>query len=323
MRFISLFAGIGGFDLGLERAGMECVAQAEIDPFCLKVLEKHWPNVARFTDVRECGKHNLPPADLICGGFPCQPHSVAGKRRGAADDRDLWPEYRRIIGECRPDWMLAENVPGIRTTILDQVLSDLDDLGYSAGTLVVPACSFDAPHRRERIFIIAHPHGSAIRFERDDEKARDGSDPRGIDVSDAKSCAWRIPELAWEESIYPGGNGRNRNVANSEKQFRTIDRQETSQPGWCSSIMGNTIGARLEKRESQPGNDGEEQPPTFGTDWWAVEPPVGRVANGIPRRVDRLRSLGNAVVPQVVEWIGRQIMAVENTPSPPSPVGYK
>ena len=117
--FGSLFAGIGGLDLGLERAGMVCSWQVEIDEYCRRVLAKHWPDVERFEDVRECGAHNLEPIDLICGGFPCQPHSVAGKRKGAADDRDLWPEYFRIVAELRPRYVLAENVPGIVTTYLD------------------------------------------------------------------------------------------------------------------------------------------------------------------------------------------------------------
>jgi len=143
MRFGSLFAGIGGFDLGLERAGMECVWQVEIDPYCQKVLAKHWPQVKRYDDVRECGEHNLETVDLICGGFPCQPHSVAGKRRGAVDDRNLWPEYRRVLAELRPRWVLGENVPGIVTTMLDEVLSDLESEGYAATTIVLPAVAFD------------------------------------------------------------------------------------------------------------------------------------------------------------------------------------
>jgi DNA (cytosine-5)-methyltransferase 1 len=287
MNFISLFAGIGGFDLGLERAGMKCVAQVEIDPFCLKVLEKHWPDVPRFTDVKEVGKHNLPAADLICGGFPCQPHSVAGKRRGKEDDRDLWPEYRRIIDECRPRWVLAENVPGIRTTILDQVLSDMERLDYTTRTLVVPACAFDAPHRRERIFIIAH----------------------------AKSSAGRLSELARKESLYSDGNGGNRNVAYAEEQYRPIDRQETLESGWRNPDIRNTTSQGFQNmRNITMGRctEGNKVLQSERSDWWSVEPPVGRVAHGIPRRVDRLRSLGNAVVPQVVEWIGRQIVECDH-----------
>src|SRR5512136_1087486 len=138
LTFGSLFAGIGGFDLGFERAGMQCLWQVEIDDYCQHVLAEHWPEVKRYGDVRECGSHNLAAVDVICGGFPCQPHSVAGKRKGAVDDRDLWPEMRRIIAELQPTWVVAENVPGIRGTILDAVLADLEALAYETGTISVP-----------------------------------------------------------------------------------------------------------------------------------------------------------------------------------------
>ena len=223
MRFGSLFSGIGGFDLGFERAGMQCAWQVEIDDFCLKVLAKHWPDVERHRDIRECGKHNLAAVDLICGGFPCQPHSLAGKRKGAADDRDLWPEMRRVIDELRPTWVVAENVPGIRTTILDAVLSDLEALGYTAGAIAVPACALDAPHRRQRIWIVANTKGK-----------------RSVGRCAGAECS-----------------------------------------GW-----------------TRPDREGR----------WLPEPNVGRVADGVPMRVDRLRSLGNAVVPQVAEWLGRRIL---------------
>ena len=156
MRFGSLFAGIGGFDLGLERAGMECAWQVEIDDYCNRVLEKHWPDVRRYRDVKEVGKHNLEPVDLICGGFPCQAYSVAGKRKGADDDRNLWPDYLRIVRELRPTWVVGENVPGIIPMYLDQVLSDLEGEEYTCWTFNIPACAFDAPHRRERIFVVAY-----------------------------------------------------------------------------------------------------------------------------------------------------------------------
>jgi len=229
MKFGSLFAGIGGFDLGLERAGMTCSWQVEIDPFCNKVLEKHWPNVRRYADVREVGKHNLEPVELICGGFPCQPHSVAGKRKGADDDRNLWPEYLRIIKEIRPRWVIGENVPGIITTILDQVLSDLESAEYTVETLIIPACAFNAPHRRNRVWVLAHAERAGLKT-------------RIVGQGQVK---------------FRGGNS------------------------WAS--------------------------------WWQTEPDVGRVADGVPDRVDRLKSLGNAVVPQVVEWIGNRIMEQNDT----------
>ena len=156
MTFGSLFAGIGGFDLGLERAGMECKWQGEIDDYCRRVLAKHWPDVRRYEDVRGVGQHNLRAVDLVCGGFPCQPHSVAGKRRGAEDDRNLWPDFIRVVAELRPRYVLAENVPGIVNTYIDTVLSDLEGEGYTTATLNIPACALDAPHRRQRIFIVAH-----------------------------------------------------------------------------------------------------------------------------------------------------------------------
>ena len=160
MNFGSLFSGIGGMDLGLERAGMECTWQVEIDDYCQMVLEKHWPDVERFGDVREVGKHNLKTVELIAGGFPCQPHSVAGKRKGAEDDRNLWPEFIRIIRDLKPRYVLGENVPGIITTYLDTVLSDLEGAGYTCTTFNLPACGFDAPHRRERIFIVGYSEGT-------------------------------------------------------------------------------------------------------------------------------------------------------------------
>jgi DNA (cytosine-5)-methyltransferase 1 len=225
--FGSLFTGIGGIDLGFERAGLVCKWQVEIDPFCQKVLTKHWPDVPKFGDIRDVGGHNLEAVDLIVGGFPCQPHSVAGKRRGAADDRNLWPEYLRIIQELKPTWVVGENVAGIITTYLITVLSDLEGEGYEVQTFNLPACGFDAPHRRERIFVVAYaPNTRIMRRQRPQENAN-----RQI-----------------------GGRGRDGNVQR-----------------------------------------------------WPPEPGMGRVAHGVPNRVDRIRGLGNAVVPQVAEFIGEAL----------------
>ncbi len=257
--FGSLFAGIGGFDLGLERAGMTCLWQVEIDAFCQRVLKKHWPDVPKFKDVRNVGKRDLAAVDLIAGGFPCQPHSTAGKRRGAADDRNLWPEYRRIIDEIRPRWVLAENVPGIRTTMLDQVLSDLEGLEYTCGTLVIPACAFAAPHRRVRIWIVAHANGGRLQIQ--------------------------------SISIRPGGS-----------------LQAPADVGGDCATVAHTSGHGLERQQPDRTTAGQ---PFRKVSRWRPEPRVGRVADGVPHRVDRVRALGNAVVPQVVEWIGRQIIIAD------------
>ena len=164
MRVLSLFSGGGLGDYGLELAGMEIVGQIEIDDYCHKILQLRWPDVPKWRDIREVKGEEViarvGQVDLIAGGFPCQPFSVAGKRRGKEDDRYLWPEMCQVIAEVRPAWVLGENVPGIIRSGLDQVLSDLEAIGYATRTFTVPACAVDAPHRRDRVWIV----GYAERF---------------------------------------------------------------------------------------------------------------------------------------------------------------
>lgn len=286
MKFISLFSGIGGFDLGFERAGMECVAQVEIDEFCNRVLAKHWPDVPKFKDVRDVGKHNLPAADLICGGFPCQPHSYAGKRRGAEDDRNLWPEYLRVIGELRPRYVIGENVPGLITTMLDEILSDLEGIGYAWTPLVIPACAFDAPHRRNRIFIVAKDALSNGRNIREDGESFGVREQRDTGTGN-------------EVGIYFQST-----IANSLSQQRKETRLQVG---------------RIER--GRQWNDVERS--GWGEHWFTVATRLCGVDDGLPARLDgfelsaidhrnsRLAALGNAVVPQVAEWIGRRIMEAE------------
>ena len=260
--FGSLFSGIGGMDLGLERAGMACKWQVEIDDYCQRVLNKHWPKVEKFREVRNVGKENLQTIDLIAGGFPCQPHSVAGKQRGAADDRNLWPEYLRIIKELQPRYVLGENVPGIITIYIDTVLSDLENEGYTCTTLNIPAMAFDAPHRRERIFIVAWDTTGDRGSTKREIQGGEDANTRGIceDVADTERTGQQSGTLGQREIQSWGSNTR----------IREYERT-----------------------------------------WWSVEPDVGRVAHGIPSGVDRLRGLGNAVVPQVAEWIGERIIEFE------------
>jgi DNA (cytosine-5)-methyltransferase 1 len=276
VRFISLFSGIGGFDLGFERAGMECVAQVEIDEFCGKVLKKHWPDVPLWKDVRDVGKHNLPAAELICGGFPCQPFSNAGKRRGAEDDRYLWPEMLRVVSELKPTWFVGENVAGIINLALDTVLSDLESEGYTCETFVIPACAVNAPHRRDRVWIVAYSNSS-----------RHVHGQSEINPTETRQ----------QTLSKPIAGGPDISNTNSHGLPVTTRRQQRS--------VSEEKGA-LSRGEFSRGSAEEKQ-----GNWWNVEPELGRVAHGIPDRVDRLKSLGNAVVPQVVEVLGKAIMEID------------
>lgn len=177
---LSLFSGIGGLDLAAEWAGFETVGQCEIADYPTKVLEKHWPDVPRWRDIRELTAESfyertgLRTVDAISGGFPCQPFSVAGEQRGTEDDRYLWPEMLRVIKELKPTWVIAENVPNIVNMALDEVLSSLESAGYQAGTLLIPACGVGAWHKRERVAILGYASGSGLCGS---ARRRDGQEP--------------------------------------------------------------------------------------------------------------------------------------------------
>ncbi len=269
MKVLDLFSGIGGFSLGLERAGFETVAFCEIDPFCRKVLKKHWPDVPIYEDIRTLNGKEIGSVDVITGGYPCQPFSTAGKRRGQEDDRHLWPEMLRLIQEIKPTWVIGENVAGHISMGLDTVLSDLESEAYRTRTFVIPACSIDARHRRDRVWIVANTDVGASRPRIEPEP---------------------VQEKQFQSS--PGSTNKT-DVANTDRD--NAQRIKSSEP---------EKEIRQEPRERQAGSCGD------GVRRWPSEPSVGRVAHGIPNRVDRLKSLGNSVVPQIPEIIGRAILNV-------------
>jgi DNA (cytosine-5)-methyltransferase 1 len=234
---LDLFSGIGGFSLGFERAGMRTVAFCEIDRFCQAVLRKHWPSVPLHHDITKLRGADVGPVDVICGGFPCQDVSVAGKRAGMDGARSgLWTEYARIVGELRPRYVIVENTPGLLSLGMGDVLGDLAALGYDAEWEIIPASALGASHRRERVWIVAYPHGSGLQ----------------------------------ERSVF--------------------------------SRISSAAGRHDNGKDAPLGS------------WWPPEPDLVRVADGLSLRVDRVRSLGNSVVPPIPEIIGRAIMSTVTFP---------
>ena len=161
MKVLDLFSGIGGFSIGLERAGFETVAFCEIEKFPRSILKKQWPDVPIYEDIHDVsaeslGSDGITGIDVICGGWPCQPFSVAGKQKAQEDDRHLWPEVFRLVKELRPRYLLGENVSGFVTLGIDDAIADLESEGYTTGQMVIPACAVNACHRRDRVWIMAH-----------------------------------------------------------------------------------------------------------------------------------------------------------------------
>ena len=249
---------------------METVWFCEQDEFCQKVLAKHWPGVPCYPDVTELKGSDVEPIDLLCGGFPCQDLSYAGRGAGIEGARSgLWSEYARLVGELRPRYVVVENVPALLGRGLGRVLADLAALGYDTEWDCLPASAFGAPHRRDRIWIVAYPECEGPQGCRREHGLREG----GGEIEAGRGR--------------PGA----REVADSK----------------CEGLAGG-------KRAAPPRAGSASELERFRelvSSYWAVEPDVGRVAHGIPDRVDRLSALGNALVPQIAEWIGGRLMEYE------------
>jgi DNA (cytosine-5)-methyltransferase 1 len=311
LRVLDLFSGIGGFSLGLERTGgFETVAFCEIEEFPRKVLAKHWPDVPCFHDVRKLTRADIDGAvDVICGGYPCQPFSTAGRRLGQKDDRHLWPEFARLVEEFRPTWVVGENVAGHISMGLDDVLSDLERLGYAARSFNIPACAVDAQHKRARIWTVAH---SARERRGEAGQHRSEQSAEWITCGGAL-MAYTGPEGFRLGNLHPGipgqeerEEGRETAVMGGEARRREIlaDTERGGRPGPGQPVIAGNHA---------PGREGQAIEPFDGRFFakWSAEPAVGRVANGVPGRVDRLKALGNAVVPQIPELIGHAILEAE------------
>ena len=261
----SLFSGIGGFDLGFERIGIQTVWQVEIDEFCQKVLAKHFPQAKRFRDIKQVGVQNLEKVDIITGGFPCSDISVAGKKRGLAGEKSgLWFEMFRVCSELRPRYIVIENVANLVRLGLDRVLANLASIGYDAEWTNILACDIGACHRRKRIWIVAYPN-----------------------------CQWKLQSggIAKNERERIGNSSENVSYSGND---RIVERKrELSED---KQISGGGFNQRIREAFDE------------GREWWGTEPGVGRLADEVPDRVAKLRALGNAVVPQIPEIIGKLLL---------------
>jgi len=353
MRFGSLFSGIGGIDLGLERAGMECQWQVEIDAYRCEVLARHWPNVRRYEDVRDCGDAEKPSkarkqylgqlgsVDLICGGFPCQDVSTAGKRAGLRAERSgLFFEFARIVGELRPKWFLVENVPGLYSSNagkdFDTVIGTLAELGYGLAWRVLDSQYFGVPQRRRRVFIVGRlggPCPPAVLFEReggegDSQKGGKAGEtiahslrasPRGVDehtgttyicetaFTGANQDGWR------EGTTYPVSPTQAVCAPPNPDRVRETSIISRRLDGGLNDVDSSITAANARDHRNDPSGRSDCDPPP-------VRKRFGTSANNIQvrlrdRRVSqdsrRYAALGDAVTVNVAEWIGKRIMAVE------------
>lgn len=283
----STFSGIGGLDLAAERAGFRTVGQCEWAEYQTKVLEKHWPTAPRWRDIRDVTKESfyertgLRTVDVISGGFPCQPFSIAGKQRGTEDDRYLWPELFRVIQEIRPAWVVCENVVGIVNMELDNALSDLESIGYATQAFIIPACAVDAPHRRDRCAIIAHANGD-IGGPRRTEPAGQQREAGVADGSTDVVHAYGERREEFEPSAVANKAQSISRSGHAEDVSDTDDRGGIVRRGTGLSEAKGTGRKRgyFGGRTAEHGN-GER---------WSAEPGVGRVAYGVPHRVDRIKN---------------------------------
>ena len=290
LRHFDVWSGSGGFSLGFRWAALsEPVAFCEIDPYCQKVLAKNFPNIPIFNDVKELvndrpeSTRTIPDHDILTSGYPCQPFSIAGQRRGEEDERNIWRFVFEIVKRKHPTWCVFENVYGHIAMGLDQVLHDMESEGYSTQTFVVPACGLNAPHKRDRLWIVCNLADT-------ESEGLQGLDKRSPTISTERD---KITDIGTKGS-------RDKNVANTKcmgRESRTSVREELARKESHGKFNNrSTDGSAQERARS----------------WWDVEPNVGRVAYGIPSRVDRLRGLGNAIVPQIAMQIGLSIKEAMN-----------
>ena len=317
---LDLFSGIGGFALAARWNGYRTLGFCDNEPYAQAVLKKHWPEVPCHKDIREVRGELYAGVTLLTGGFPCQPFSVAGKQRGKDDNRYLWPEMLRVIQEARPAWIIGENVAGIVNLALDQVCADLEGQGYEVEPIIVPACAVDAPHRRDRVWIVGHSKldgltasktSGGLLDQSEEQRGRvkewesSGASCASSDVADSVSLSERSAHGGKEWNCVRGRQDEDisqRNEMGSNSSDSREDVADTNSRG-CSPILNTRSGTE----ENSGRENYAVKNCTNEQGMWESEPNVGRVAHGIPNRTHRLKGLGNAIVPQVAAEIIRCI----------------
>ena len=337
LQTVDLFSGIGGFSRGLEATGFfKTTRFVENDPYCQAVLRYHWPDIPVLGDIKNARRPDFPErTDLVCGGFPCQPFSQAGKQHAQDDPRHLWPEMFRIIRELRPTWVCGENVTGLVRLGLDEVLTDLEGEGYATRTFNIPACATGAPHLRQRLWIIAHadsesePDGNARQRQLGFGFVADPKSVHGEWPVQKRNSRGKPEKKAGDRSSLMADPKSNFKDGLSRKPDEEPDRRHTRLELECGSNgqSGRRPGPTLADPDSTGLKQGHEEMARGSSkqlngggvqsrkdksnkepeDHWSFEPEVGRLVDGLPNRVPQLRALGNSIIPQIAERIGRAI----------------
>ena len=282
LKVLDLFSGIGGFALGLESTGyFKTVQFVENEKWCQQILAKNFLGVPIHDDIKTYNTYQGVEADVVVGGFPCQPFSVAGKGKAIQDDRHLWPEMFRVIRQTKPTWVIGENVRNIVSIsdgmVLEQVYLDLESQGYEVQSFIIPASAVNAPHQRYRTWIVAY----------------------------SRRSSWREQPTRNTESIRRRSSEKTKWSTHTDQTARSSQRTET---------VADTDSQRgcLWETDRQDAEDVGQSPRCKVTRQWDSEPDVCRVVDGLPNRVDRLKGLGNAIVPQIAYQIGMAIKEAEN-----------
>ncbi len=319
MKVLDLFSGIGGFSLGLESAGMETIAFCEIDTFCKKVLSKHWPTVPQALDIRNLTYREgvlydsekpiyRGRIDVVCGGFPCQPFSIAGKKKGTDDHRDLWPEMFRVIREVKPTWVIGENVAHFVKMALERTAVDLESEGFAVQSFVIPACAVQAPHRRDRLWIVANAQSPGLPGVCEGQQRKDHKQQRSEGQPDDRN---EIRSKAGSDGLCVSTPNSNGHAAGSPRANNTPNRKATtavyednerrSEQKFLGKGQSSLSCAFSKFQDAREIKD-------YFTNPSLPKPLIRRGGDGLYNRVDRTKAIGNAAVPQVVEEIGLAIL---------------